>query len=224
MSSQRTESARMIEFLAWVEVNKRKLVIGAALAAVVMAGYAIYQWRHNQAEAEASVALLKVDRPEVRSEDTPEPSAQAFLQVATAHSGTSAGGRARLFAAAALFRENKYTEAKTQFENLLRDDPKNPFAPTAAFGAAACLDALDKTQEALAAYQDVVNHFAGSVVAAQAKLGLARLYEAGNEPTQALRIYNELTRPNAQSAWSSEAARPRAQSLSRPSRLATHNA
>jgi len=123
-----------------------------------------------------------------------------------------------------LFRENKYAEAKTQFENFLRDDPENPFAPTAAFGAAACLDALDKTNEALAAYQDVVNRFAGSVVVAQAKLGLSRVYEGGNDPAQALRIYHELTRPNAQSAWSSEAAMRREQLLSKHPELVKTNA
>src|SRR2546430_11428638 len=180
MSSQATGSTRMIDFLAWVEVNKTRLVIGVAVVAVVIAACVIYQWRHNEAEAEASAALLKVERPGVRSDDAPEADAQAFLQVATAHPGTSAGGRALLFAAAALFRENKYAEAKTQFESFLRDDPEDPFTPIAAFGAAACLDALDKTNEALVAYQDVVNRFAGSVPAAQAKLGLARLYEAAN--------------------------------------------
>ncbi len=224
MSSQTTGSTRLIDFLAWVEVNKKKLAIGIALAAVVISAWAIYQWRHNEAEAEASAALLKVQRTGVRSDDAPEADAQTFLQVATAHPGTRAGGRALLFAAAALFRENKYAEAKTQFENFLRDDPENPFAPTAAFGAAACLDALDKTNEALAAYQDVVNRFAGSVVVAQAKLGLARVYEAGNDPAQALRIYHELTRPNAQSAWSSEAAMRREQLLSKHPELVKTNA
>jgi len=118
----------MIDFLAWVEVNKTKLVIGIALAAVVISAWAIYQWRHNEAEAEASAALLKVERTGVRSDDAPEPDAQAFLQVATAHPGTRAGGRALLFAAAALFRENKYAEAKTQFEQFLRYDQEDPFA------------------------------------------------------------------------------------------------
>src|SRR5438046_10278509 len=188
MSSQASGSIRMIDFLAWVEVNTKKLVIGVALVAVAISAGAIYQWRHNEAEAGASAALLKVERTGVRSDDAPEADAQAFLQVASAHPGTRAGGRALLFAAAALFRENKYAEAKTQFENYLRDDPENPFVPTAAFGAAACLDALDKTNEALAAYQDVANRFAGSVVVAPAKLGLDGVYEAGNDPTQALRI------------------------------------
>ena len=224
MSSHATESTRLIEFLGWVEVNKKKLVIGAALVAVGIGAWAIYQWNRNQAETEASAALFKVDKPGARSQTALEANAQAFLQVATAHPGTSAGARALLLAADALFRENKYTEAKAQFENFLRDDAEHPLAATAALGVAACLDAMDKTNEALTAYQDVASRFAGSAAVAQAKLGLARLYEAKNDPAQALRIYEELTRPNASSAWSSEAAMRREQLLSKHPELAKSNA
>lgn len=224
MGSQATESTRMIEFLAWAESNKKKLLVGSAVIALVIGGYAIYQWHHNEAEAEASAALLKVDRPGIRMENGEGPSAQAFLNVASAHPGTSAAGRALLFAADALFRENKYAESKTQFENFLRDYADNPLAPTAGLGMAACLDAMNKTNEALTAYQDVVNRFAGSVVIAQAKLGQARLYEARNDFASALRIYDELTRQNTQSGWSSEAAMRREQLLSRHPELVKTNA
>ena len=224
MSSHATESTRLIEFLAWVEVHKKKLLIGAALVAIGTGAWAIYQWNRNQAETEASAALFRVDKPGARSETAPEANAQAFLRVATAHPGTSAGARALLLAADALFRENKYAEAKAQFENFLRDYTENPLAATAALGVAACLDAMDKTNEALTAYQDVASRFAGSAVVAQAKLGLARLYEAKNDLAPALRVYEELTRPNAQSAWSSEAAMRREQLLSKHPELVKTNA
>src|SRR6266542_3285227 len=224
MSSQATESTRMIDFLAWVEVNKKKLVLGTAAVAVVIAGYSIYQWRRNQAEAEASAALLKVDRPATTTESAPEPNPQAFLQVVAAHPGTSAAGRALLLAGDALYRENKFTEAQTQFEIFLRDFAANPLGPTAALGVAACLDAQNKTNEALKAYQDVLTRFAGAAVIPQAKLALARLYEASNEPAQALKIYDELTRPNVQSVWNSEAVMWREQLLSKHPELAKTNA
>src|SRR5262245_50133902 len=176
MSSEATGSTRMIDFLAWVEVNKKKLLMGTGVMAVAIAAYSIYNWHRNEAEAEATAALFKIQSPASKPE-TP-PGAQAFLQVATAHVGTSAGTQALLLAAEALFRENKFAEAKTQFESFLRTYPEHPMAPAAAYGIAACQDALDKTNEALAAYQDVVTRYPGSVVASQAKLGLARLYQA----------------------------------------------
>ncbi len=113
---------------------------------------------------------------------------------------------------------------RRRFESFLRDYPENPLAPTAALGIAACLDAMDKTNEAVVAYQDVLNRFAGSAVAAQAKLGLARLWEGSNQPAQALKVYEELTRPNAPSAWSTEAAIRRRQLLSEHPELAKTNA
>ena len=224
MSSQARESTRLVEFLAWVEVNKKKLLIGAAIVAATIAGQGIYQWHSGQAEAEANAALLKLDGPSARLENAPEPNAQAFLQVAAAHRGTAAAGRALLLGAEALFREGKFAEAKTQFDNFQRDYAENPLAPTAALGAAICLDAMDKTNEALVAYQDVVSRFVGSPVVAQAKLGLARLYETRNEPVQALKTYDDLTRPSAPSVWSSEAAMRRAQLLSQHPELAKTNA
>lgn len=89
---------------------------------------------------------------------------------------------------------------------------------------AVCLDALDKTNEAIAAYQSVLNRFPNDAVAGQVKLALARLYEAGNQPEQALKIYEELTRPNDLSTWSSDAATRREYLLLKFPQLAATNA
>ena len=223
MSSQATGSTRWIEFLAWVEVNKKKVLTGAAVVAFVIAAYSIYRWHRNQAEAEGIAALYKVLTPASQTERPGGPGAQEFLKVATVHPGTSAGAQALLFGAEALFRENKSAEAKTQFENFLRTYPDHPLAPTAAFGIAACLDAMDKTNEVLTAYQDVISRYAGSVVASQAKFGLARLHETKGDLAQALRIYDELARPTASSAWGPEASTRREQLLAHHPELARTN-
>ena len=224
MSSQATESTRLIDFLAWVEVNKKKLAIGAAVAAVAIAAFSIYQWHRNEAEAEATAALYKLQLPATPVEKPGGPGAQAFLQVATTHPGTSAGAQALLFGAESLFRENKFAEAKTQFENFLRTYSDHPVASTAAFGIAACLEANDRTNEALTAYQDVVSRYAGSAVASQAKLGLARLYETKGDLAQALRTYDEVARPTASSSWGAEASSRREQLLAHHPDLARSNA
>jgi predicted negative regulator of RcsB-dependent stress response len=211
----------MIELLAWVEVNKKKVFIGAAVVAVAIAAYSIYQWHRSESEAQAAAALYKIQTPAPKTEKPP--GAQAFLQVATTHPGTSAGAQALLLGAEGLFRENQFAEAKTQFENFLRTYPDHPLAPTAAFGIAACLDAINKTNETLTAYQDVVNRYPGSVVASQAKLGLARLYETTGDLAQALKTYDELARPTASSAWGAEASARREQLLAHHPELARTN-
>ena len=211
MSSQATESTRLIDFLAWVEVNKKKLLIGAAGVGVAIAAYSIYQWHRNEAEAEATAAFYKIQTPASQTERPGGPDAQAFLQVARTHSGTSAGAQALLFGAEGLFRENKFDEAKKEFENFLRTYPNHPVAFTASLGIAACLDAINKTDEALAADQEVVNRYPGSAVASQAKLGLARIYKTKGDLAQTLKIYDELARPPVSSAWGAEASSRREQ-------------
>jgi len=211
----------MIELLAWVEVNKKMVLIGAAVVAVAIAAYSIYQWHRNEAEAEAAAALYKIQTSASKTEKPP--GAQAFIQVATTHPGTSAGALSLLLGAEGLFRENQFPEAKTQFENFLRTYPDHPLAPTAAFGIAACLDAINKTNETLTAYQDVVSRYPGSAVGPQAKLGLARLYETTGDLAQALRTYDELARPTASSAWGAEASARREQLLAHHPELAKTN-
>ena len=211
----------MIDFLAWIEVNKKKLLIGTGVMAVAIAAYSIYQWYHKEAEAEATAALHKIQTPASKPETSP--GAQAFLQVATAHPGTSAGTQAALLGAEALFRETKFADAKTQFESFLRTYPDHPMAHAAAFGIAACLDAMDKTNEALTGYQDVVTRYPGSVVSSQAKLGMARVYQSKGDLAQTLKIYEELARPTAASAWGAEASARREQLLARHPELARTN-
>jgi len=224
MSSQPTESTGMIQFLAWVEVNQKKLLIGALVVGVVIGANVIYQWRSRQVEAGANAALLRADRAGAAVEVAAEPNAQAFLEVASAYRGTSAAGRALLLAGEALFREGKYAEAKSEFESFSRDYPEHRLGPTAALGVAACLDAMNKTNEALSAYQQVASRFSGAAVVPQAKLEIARIHEAMNEPVQALRLYEEMVRLGPQSAWGSQAAVRRELLLSRHPELARTNA
>src|SRR6266545_4640520 len=79
MSSPATGSTRMIEFLAWMEVNKKKMLIGVAVVAGAIAAYAIYQWYRNEAEMNAAVALYKIQTPVSQRQQPQGPGAQAFL-------------------------------------------------------------------------------------------------------------------------------------------------
>lgn len=213
----------MVEFVAWLEVNKKRVLIGVIVLAVLIFALSLYRWNRGQAEIAANAVLLALENQAGRGQAAKGPGAQAYLQVAASHQGTSAGAQAQLLGAEALFKEGKYAEAKAQFEVFLRDHSDNPFLPTAAFGIAASLDSQDKTNEALVAYQNVVAGYPNSAVAGQAKLATARFYEARNEPAQALKIYDELARPNAPTGWSSEAGRRREDLLSRHPELAKTN-
>ena len=210
MSSQSTESTASVEFLAWLEVNKKRVIIAAVAIGAVAGVLALYRYHQNEVEAQANQALFKIQAAaESAGPDKKSPDAAGLIKVADEFKGTSAGSRARLLAAGALFEGGKYAESRAQFENYLQQDPSSTFASTAAYGIAASLDAEGKAPEAIAAYQNVVARYGTSAAATQAKLALAGLNEGRKDFTQALRLYGELTGTTAQTAWSMEAMQRR---------------
>lgn len=203
MSPEVTESTRGIEILAWVEVNKKRLAIGAVVVAVIAAAIALLGWRSRQGERDASAALLQLETLS-GVPGAAEPSASALQQVARDHSGTRAAARARLLAAESLFQGGNYAESKAEFQaaaGLLSDDS---LVAAANYGVAASMEALGQTNEALAAYRDLTVRHSTAAAATQARLAMAGLYEQSGELAQAMALYGELTNL-VNSPWSSEA-------------------
>jgi len=224
MDSETPQSSRFYEFLAWVELNKKNLAIGAAVFVALLFGYFVYQWYSNEQEAAANQALSAIRSTPTSAVMLPEPKAQEYLKVANKFGGTSAGERALLMAAADLYAQGKYQEAQAQFERFLKNYSHGPLAPQAVYGVAACLDALNKVDEALAKYQDVIARYPSEPVAGQAKLAMGRLYEAKNQSELALKMYEDLTKGNPASVWSAEARALREALLQSHPNLAPTNA
>jgi predicted negative regulator of RcsB-dependent stress response len=218
-----TGSNRSIEFLAWLEVNKRRLAIGAGVMAVIAAGMAVYSWYQNEREMAASAALLKVQLAASVDPAKKGPSAAELEKVATEYAGTAAGARALLFEGVTLYGEERYADAKAAFDRAIPLLRSESLAAIAAFGAAGSLDAMGKTAEAQAAYNDVILRYAGHAVATQARLVLGGLQEEKGELRQALQTYSQLT--NAlMSSWGSEAMLRRESLLAKHPELAATNA
>lgn len=224
MNPAQSESSRGIEILTWLEVNKWRLIYTAA--ALVVAGFVGFVYRLNSEHKElaANLALFETRRSALANEDNLAVPASALQKIAEDYRGTGAGRHAELLAAAALFQEGKYAEARQQFDQFLQRHPGSPLAAAAAFGSAACLDALNKTNEAIAAYQRVLSQFPNDPVAAQAKLALADLHLAGGQPEAALALFDELAQPTASTVWRSEAAARREYLLLKHPELARTNA
>lgn len=187
--------ADVYDLLAWLEVNKKK--VGIAAAVLVALGFLFATIRHfkRQKEERASAELLALKPTLVQPTNSPPPQAAGFLKVAENYSGTSAAERARILAATTLFTEGRYADAEKEFSKFLQEFSGSPWAPTAAYGVAASQEAGGKANEAFASYQNVVTAHANSPVVSDAKLALARIYENRKQPEQALRLYNELTAP-----------------------------
>jgi len=182
------------DVLAWLEVNKKKVLTVALLLVVVGFAMATMRYLREQKELKANGELLALKATLNPGTNTVPPQPSDFLKVAQTFNGTSAAERARFLAATAMFTEGKYAEAEAEFSKFVKDLPGSPWVASAAYGVASAQESQNKP-DAQASYQNVATAYANSVVADDAKLALARIYEGKKQPDQALRIYNELLAP-----------------------------
>ncbi len=222
MSADITESVGFYEFLAWLEVNRKRLITAAV--AIALTGFAISLFVHmkREKEKEASAALLKVGSALASGEKTSPPAPSDFLAIADKYSGTRAAERATILAADAMFNENRYNEAMAQFQKFQSQFSGSKLIPTAAIGIAACLESLDRLDEATKAYQDVAARYPNEPVAAQANYSLGRIFELKKQPAQALKSYNDASGRTARSMWAAMAGEMKESLLLKHPQLATN--
>jgi TolA-binding protein len=204
MESEATHLPLWQQAWAWFEANKKQTLWGTGGLVVVGLIVAFVLYRQDEADVAAGEALSNVALPQMTGASRGE-TAEAYLKVAAAHPGSRAGARALLLAAGGLFVEGKYDEAKAQFERFNREYSDSAFRGEALLGIAACLDAQGKTNEATAAYKDLVDRRPTDYVLPQARFALARLYEAQNKPELARNLFEEVERSNPYGSLGSEA-------------------
>jgi predicted negative regulator of RcsB-dependent stress response len=177
----------------WLHTNRKRVLAGTIVVAVIVAIVAIIVWRKSEKEAEANQALLGVPSLVVTAARGELPSAKALLNVSEQYAGTSAGIAAELLAAKQLFLDGKYAEAQQGFTKFAADHSGNPLVPLADVGIAACLEAQGKIGDAVNQYKKINAIYTGiPSIFIPVKLTLGRLSEADNNPTQAITYYKEL--------------------------------
>jgi predicted negative regulator of RcsB-dependent stress response len=192
MESKVVELPLSDRLLTWFETNKKPAGIGVAVA--IVAGFVIWGVinHHEQKEAAAAVALSNLVLRQPGNPMQRPASPEDYLRVAADYPGSRASAQALLLAAGKLFEENKFPEAKAQFERFLREHRDSPLAGQAAMGVAASLDAQGKTVEAENAYKDVMNRHPNENFIPQVKFALARIYESENKPELARDFYTQV--------------------------------
>ena len=222
-AQQQTQSDGYYNFLAWLEVNKRKVMIWAAAAAVaVIVAVAVISYQ-QQKERRASEELSDVRAPSTAVGAPTAGSADAYLKVSKDHAGTEAAGRALLLAAATKFQEGAYADAQKHYEQFIRDYPASRWLAVAHFGVASSLDAQGKTADATKQFEQVRRQFPNDAVTDETKLALARLYETQNRPAEAYKLYDELVKANQFSGLGSEAGLRQAELVEKHPELAKTN-
>ncbi|MFM1943060.1 MAG: Tetratricopeptide repeat-like domain [Verrucomicrobiota bacterium] len=204
MTSEGIETNRTLEFLAWLEVNKKRVAMSVVAVVVVISAIATVQWLSREKQRRASSALIAVQLKGMGADEAAKPAASDYEAVARDYAGTGAAARAQLLAAELHFQNGDYERARGAFEaagDLLKDEA---FKAEAAYGVAASLDAMGRLDEAVAAYEGVTLRHATAAVAGQARLVLAGIQESKGDLAGALRSYSELTN-NLASPWGSSA-------------------
>jgi tetratricopeptide (TPR) repeat protein len=214
MDAQTQSTDLYIKTVEWLHVRRKPLLIAAVAVAVIALAWGIMSWKKAKDDADANDQFFAIplENPMRLTQSPPAP----LLEVAREYPSTPAGEHAQALAAEMLFTQAKYPEAYQQFSDFISNHPDSALVPEAKLGVAACLEAEGKASEAITKYRELIFTYPteGSIVS-PAKLTLARLYEAANQPQQALDYYTELARmlqQNPQDLWGFE-ARERAQLL-----------
>lgn len=197
------ESSGMIGLMAWVEVNKKRLITIAVVGTLVIFGTMLLIQHQAQKEKNASAALSDVKVPYNASLPPAPGTAESLLKVANDQKGSKAAARALLISAGVLYSESKYAEAQQRFGQVIQEYPDSAWTAQANLGVAASIAAQGKADEATAKYEEITKRFASSPVIDEARLGLARLYEA-KKPEDAFKLYDELMKSNPQSVLAME--------------------
>lgn len=183
----------LYNFYGWLHTNRKRVVAGAVVVAVIAAIVGVMMWNSNQKEAGANRALFGV--PSVLNQTPPgDPvSARALLAISQENSGTSAGAAAQLLAARELFVGGKYAEAQQEFAKFVASHSGHPLLPQANVGIAASLEAQGKIPDAEQQYKKISALYSTDPnIILPVKLTLARLSEAENKLDQAVQLYKEL--------------------------------
>jgi tetratricopeptide (TPR) repeat protein len=191
MESEAPPSAGWYNFLGWLDVNKKRVAIGVGILAVVGLIAGLMVWRTGEREVEAGEALSAVKHNP--TEAATSAVAQDYLKVADKYDGTPAGSQALIRAGATFFAVGDYTKAQEIFSRFVNKHNDAPWLGQAQYGLAACLEAQGKNQEAIVKYGDFLKSYSTDPAADQARFSLARLYEKGNQPSQAIDVLTKMT-------------------------------
>jgi predicted negative regulator of RcsB-dependent stress response len=205
MQTQDAPAEFLIKFWPWFEANRQRLIIMAAGVAVVLLSWYFYTTQQEQKAVSAGQAYtqLQISMP---PNQTAQQVAEAYVKVGSQYSGTVAGERAQLEAAAVLFSAGSYADAQARFQSFLDANKASSLAAAAQLGVAASLEAQNKPDLAATAYRLVMTSYPNAPEALPAKFSLARVLESQGKLAEASTYYTEVTRTPLAGSLASEAA------------------
>jgi predicted negative regulator of RcsB-dependent stress response len=204
MQTQDVPAEFLFKLWPWFEANRNRLIAVAAAIVVMVGGYSFYSWYHADREDAAGQALTQALGNSSKADAGSL--ANTFERVADKYSGTVAGDRARLQAAATLFGAGRYADAQVQFEKCAAGNSSSSLPIIARLGMASCLEAQNKLDEANAVYRKVAGQSTEMSAQLSAKFSLGRIAELKGKPADAMSFYQEVSRNSLAGSLATEAA------------------
>jgi predicted negative regulator of RcsB-dependent stress response len=149
------------------------VIVLVILAVIGLGGYKIYTERRDSA---ASAMLGAAKTP------------HDYEQVIAQYPNTAAGASAYVLLAQAQRDQRKFAESSATLQVFIDKNPSHELVPTAQMGIAANLEAMGKTDEALARYQDVAAKYPNDFNAPLALISQVPILKAKNQADAARRI------------------------------------
>lgn len=197
----------------WSVEHRNTLAI-AAVAVVVVAAVVAGGWYYQGTQDEkASFDLTQATRtleaqlrpagvppqPDVPSfasaKERAETAGKQFQAIVDQYPHTRTSDMARYFLGVTSASMGDNTRAENNFKAVASKGNKE-LASVAKLALAALDGNTNRTKEAVAIYQDLINHPTASVSKVTAQLQLAELYQSSNQPLDAKRLYEQIKKDN----------------------------
>jgi tetratricopeptide (TPR) repeat protein len=180
----------------------------AMIAVVVLGGWYYLSTQDEKAGFDLSLAVRTLDTP-LRAAGTPaQPDSPSFASVKErAEAGkkqfqgivdkyphTRTADLARYFLGVTSESAGDNAAAESNFKAAASTNKE--LASVAKLALAVLYGNTDRTKDAVALYQDLINHPTASVSKVTAELQLAELYQTSNQPLDAKRLYEQVKKDN----------------------------
>ena len=196
-------------------VEHRKVLTIAGIALAVIAAVVLGSWYYLSAQDEKAsfdlaLAVRTMDTP-LRPAGTPaEPESPSFASakeraetakkqfqaILDKYPHTRTADMARYFLGVTSENAGDNATAEKYFKAAISTGNKE-LASVAKLALAALYANTNRTKDAVAAYQELINQPTASVSKVTAQLQLAELYQASNQPLDAKRLYEQVKKDNS---------------------------
>jgi hypothetical protein len=195
----------------------RNTLIAAGIAVVVVACIGVGGWYYmSQQNEKASLEVtqaLRVLQAQIRPAGTPaqpdvpsytsnkeraEAAKKQFLAIEDKYPHTRSATVARYFLGVTSATEGENTAAENDFKEVMSSGNKE-LASVSKLALASLYSDTNRTKDAVALYQELINKPTTSVGKVTAQLQLADLYKNTNQPLDAKRLYEQIKKDNPSS-------------------------